>query len=251
MTITLVPYHADELLPSESFPLTGAQLTTITRDLPQGDIWKSLAFLYEPVAEEVAAQLRRGVTPRVVSGDCTVSEAVVAGVQRAGKDPSIVWFDAHGDVHTRASSASGYIGGMPLRQIVGADPELLADPLGVRPLSEDRVLLVGARDLDPPEVDYLASSQIGRCTVNELDASLLPEGPVIVHIDVDVVDSRHVPGLRFPVPDGCTPDELSAALRRLTATGRVVALDLACTWHDPEGDDNTARSQLLTDLLAP
>jgi arginase len=41
----------------------------------------------------------------------------------------------------------------------------------------ERVTLVGARDLDPPEVSYLAGAQIRRCEVDELDAAGLPGGP--------------------------------------------------------------------------
>jgi arginase family enzyme len=59
------------------------------------------------------------------------------------------WFDAHGDVQTLETTASGYLGGLPLRLLVGYRPELIATGLGLRPVPEHQVLLVGARDLDP------------------------------------------------------------------------------------------------------
>ena len=82
----------------------------------------------------------------------------MAGLQHAGLDPAIVWFDAHGDVQTLETTTSGYLGGLPLRLLMppGYRPGLICDRLGLRPVPEDRVVPAGARDLDPPEADYLA-----------------------------------------------------------------------------------------------
>ncbi|MFB4310683.1 arginase family protein [Actinomadura sp. GTD37] len=244
--ITLVPYHQDERMPDASFPLPGPAPVPITRDLPDGDVWQRLAALFEIVTAEVADQVAGGTRPTVVSGDCLTAEAVLAGLQRAGVDASIIWFDAHGDIHTAASSTSGYISGMPLRQILGADPGLLADRLGLRPLPEERAVLVDARDLDPAEAEFLASSKVRRCPVDDV---VLPDGPLLLHIDVDVIDENDLPGLKFPVAGGPSSDAVVASVRRIMATGRVAALDIACPWHPPAGDDTTVRARLLQDLL--
>ncbi|XRQ11825.1 arginase family protein [Actinomadura welshii] len=246
MTTTLVPYHQDERLPGSSFPLPGPDFIPVTRELPEGDVWTRLAALYELVAAEVADQVAGGTRPAVVSGDCLVAEAVLAGVQRAGVDASIVWFDAHGDIHSLESSTSGYIGGMPLRQIIGDDSGLLADRLGLRPLPQERAVLVDARDLDPAEAEFLAASEVRRCPVDDV---VLPDGPIILHIDVDVIDESDLPGMKFPVGGGPSYDAVLASVRRIMGTGRVAALDIACPWLPPEGDDNAVRARLLRDLL--
>ncbi|MER6814195.1 arginase family protein [Spirillospora sp. NPDC000708] len=247
MTITLVPYHQDERLPGTSFPLPEAEVVTVASELPGGDVWARIGALYERVAAEVAAQVADGGVPSVVSGDCLVSEAVLAGVQRAGVDASIVWFDAHGDVQTPETTTSGYIGGMPLRQILGDHPELLSSPLGLRPLPEDRAVLVDARDLDPAEAEFLASSRVRRCPVDDVD---LPDGPLVLHIDVDVIDKAELPGLRFPVGNGPSFDAVVAAVSRVKATGRLAALDIACPWHPAREGDDGIRARLLAALLA-
>ena len=115
--------------------------------------------MYDALADAVAGADR----PVVVSGGCNASVGVLAGLQRGGSDPAVVWFDAHGDVQTLETTASGYLGGIALRLLVGYRPELIADRLGLRPLAEDRVVLVDARDLDPPEAEYLAGAAIRRC----------------------------------------------------------------------------------------
>ena len=233
MSVIWVPYHLDEHLPDLDLVLGAGQ--EIAADLPDGDAWERLAVLYTAVAAAVAEAAVRGSVPVVVSGDCTTALGTMAGLQRGGVNAGIVWFDAHGDVQTLETTASGYLGGLPLRLLVGYRPELLADALGLWPVPEDRVLLVGARDLDPPEVAYLANARIRRCEVAGLDVANLPNGPLYVHIDLDVIDPAGVPGLRYPAPGGPGAQEVADALRMLLGTGRVAAVGLACTWHPGHG----------------
>lgn len=229
MTVLQVPYHLDEYLPDLDLVLTAEQV--ITAELPSGDPWARLAALYRPVADAVASAAGDGTCPVVVSGDCPTALGTMAGLQRAGIDAGIVWFDAHGDVQTLETTASGYLGGLPLRLLVGYRPELIAAGLGLRPVPEHRVVLVGARDLDPPETAYLADAPIGRAEVAGLDAAALPGGPLYVHIDLDVIDPGEAPGLRFPAPGGPAAADVAEALRTILATGRAAAVGIACTWH--------------------
>jgi arginase len=253
----VVPYHLDEQLAHLAVPLPeGAAVEEITTRLSEGDAWVRLSALYEVVAARVAAASRRGERCVVFSGDCTTSLGIVAGLQRGGVHPGVVWFDAHGDVQTPETTTSGYLGGMPLRLMMGYRPELLADRLGLHAVPEHEVLLVDARDLDPPEVDYLAEAPVGRAQVAEVVADVLPERPLYVHVDLDVVDPEALPGLRFPATDGPSLDAVVAALDRVLDTGRVAALGLGCTWWPGEdGEQASARARgalkpLLTNLLA-
>jgi arginase len=217
MTVLRVPYHLDEYLPDLDLPGWPAQ--TVTAELPPGDTWARLAVLFGRVADTVAGAAGAGTRPVVLSGDCTTALGTMAGLQRAGLDPGIVWFDAHGDVQTLETTASGYLGGLPVRLLAGYRPELIADALGLRPVAEHRIVLVGARDLDPPEVTYLAGAAIGRAEVTGLDQAVLPDGPLYVHVDLDVIDPAGLPGLRYPAPGGAGAADVAAALRLLLATG--------------------------------
>lgn len=171
----------------------------------------------------MAEQSHTGAVPAVVSGDCLVALATIAGVQRAGTDPGVVWFDAHAD--------------------------LLAEPLGLRPIACERAVLVDARSLDPAEVAYLAASGLARRAVDELDEAALPGGPIVLHVDVDVIDAGELPNLLFPASGGPSTDAVLRAVRRVLATGRVAAVDIACPWHPARDDRDVAtRTALLTAL---
>jgi arginase len=243
----LVPYHLDEYLPELGALLPDAD-AVVAGSLPGETPWARYAALHTRVAEALERLAGDGLPPDVVTADCLVATGTVLGLQRAGHDVGVVWFDGHGDVHTVDSSASGYPGGLSLRIVAGHRPPGWDMPADLRPVPEERLVLVGARDLDPPETEYLAGSRIRQATVPGLGAGDLPDGPLLLHVDVDVVDAAAVPGLRYPVIGGPTPDEVVAAARRVLATGRVVALEVAATWF-PVADPPGGR-RLLADLLA-
>lgn len=231
MTVALlVPFHLTERLDGLVPPFAHETLD------PPGP---GLVALHRAVADRVADGARV-----VVCGDCVAPLGVLAGLQRRGLDPGLVWLDAHGDANTEATTPSGYLGGMTLAKAVGWGDPGLAEGIGLTPLAEHRVLLAGARDLDPAERELLDGSGIARCELTDLDAAL-PDSPLLVHLDLDVVDPAELPGLRYPAPGGPSAAEVGAALARLSATGRVVAVSLACTWLPGAG----ARGAI--DIAAP
>jgi arginase len=249
VTTIRVPYHQDERLPDEDIPVR-PDVTVAPKGL-DGDVWRRMADVCAATAAAVSPVVVSGAVPVVFSGDCLVAGGTVAGVQAAGIDPAVVWFDAHGDVHTMQTSTSGYRGGLSVRVLNGVHRDLYADPIGLRPVAPERTVLVDARDLDPAEAEYLATSPTRRIAVSEVSERSVPTGPLVVHVDLDVIDGGELPGLRFPVPDGPAEDAVLAACERLFATGRVVALDVACPWHPATGADQQAsRTRLLARLTA-
>jgi len=251
VTIVFVPYHQDERLSAEQFPLpTGASVSTVAPQLPDGDRWQRIVALNDATADTVAATIQGGAMPTVVSGDCLSALGTVTGAQRAGVDPAVVWFDAHGDLHTVGSSTSGYLGGMALRSVLGDQPPQVAGGLGLRAIPQRRVLLVDARDLDPAEADYLAGADVRSCAVPDVDARTLPDGPLVLHVDLDVIDAAELPDLLFPVGGGPSRTAVLDAVRRVLATGRVAAFSIACPWRPVGDEENARRAALLAGILA-
>jgi arginase len=228
VTRIAVPYFLTRYQPDVDLAV---RLDVVLRpELLDGAGWAPLLPLYESVAVAVAEALEGGRRPAVLSGDCTVALGTVAGLQRAGLDPGIVWFDAHGDMQTMETTTSGFLGGMPLRILVGYRPELVAAPLGLRAVAEERVVLVDARDLDPPEVEYLRGSPMRRLALEDLTPDTLPSGPLYLHLDLDIVDPGELPEVRYPAPGGPSLAAVAESANRLLRTGQVVGLGIACTW---------------------
>jgi arginase len=219
----VVPYHHAEPLPKLADAFAADDGVIVSK----GPAGAMIVRLYDQVAARVAASDAAVV---VASGDCTTSLAIVAGLQRRGVSPGVIWLDAHGDFHTPRTTRSGYFGGMALAMLVGRAGASLAQPIGLHAIAEDACMLAGARDLDPAERDALDASAVRRVDdVAALAHAALPPSPWYVHLDVDVIDPSELPSLRFPAPGGPSAKIVAAALRALASRGTIAALGLACT----------------------
>jgi arginase family enzyme len=189
-----------------------------------------------------------------VGGDCGVELAPVeAAHRRYGGQLAVVWFDAHGDLNTPASSPSGAFHGMVLRTLLGDGP---AELLPSRALSPGQVVLAGVRALDPGEDDYVQRHGIRWLSVAELaDPSPLIEAiaatgadTVYVHIDLDVLDPRSFAAVGTPEPDGLSPDRLAASVAALARHFSVAGLGI--TEYEPaEPTDQTLLDSLIPTLV--
>jgi arginase len=222
------PWHLDEHI--ADFPVPVGAAAAIGPPLPDGAVPGRVTVLHRAVADAVAGAAR----PLLLSGDCLAGLAMAAGLQRRHREFAVVWLDAHGDFNTPAITVSGYLAGMSLALLTGRAPELFADPLGLRPVPEHNIVLADARDLDPAERDALAASQVRHipATASAFRAALagLRGLPVYLHVDVDIMDSTEVSGLRFPSGPGPTLSDIEKCLTAITASADLVAACLACAW---------------------
>jgi arginase len=110
---------------------------------------------------------------------------------------------------------------------------------------EERVVLVGARDLDPAEEEVLRTSDIslvrGGAGASVLGGLAWPldqvarECPrVYVHLDCDVLDTSVGRANRFACPGGLSADELAAAMRMVRE--RFVVAGMGVSAYDPAFD---------------
>ncbi len=214
-------------------------------ELPHAPPQERMGVLYRDLAGLVA----REDDPVVIAGDCVVAIGVLAGLQARGIDPTLLWFDAHGDFHTWETTASGFLGGMPLAMVTGRGEQTIVEAAGMTPLSDERVVLVDARDLDPGEEEAVASSAMRVVAVEEA-GSLNLSGPLYVHVDVDIVDPDDLPGVNYPVPGGPSLVEMHSAMECLAATGQVVAFSISSWNPDLAGAERGATAGLsLADVF--
>jgi arginase len=236
--LIVTPWHLDEHIPA--FPVPASATEIISPARPAGPVPARMTLLHQAVAGAVAQTAR----PLVLSGDCPTAVGVVAGLQRRHRDVAVVWLDAHGDFNTPGITTSGYLGGMALAMLTGRTPELVADTLGLRPVADTHAVLAGARDLDPAERDALTASQVRRVPADPaaIIAALDELGglPVYLHLDIDVVDSAQLPGLRFPSGPGPSLTRIEECLGAVCTAADVAAAGIACAWlPDRVGDPAT------------
>ncbi|WP_221585768.1 arginase family protein [Microbacterium sp. G2-8] len=159
----------------------------------------------------------------VVGGDCGVALPAISHV--AGDDLAVVWFDAHGDLHSPASSPSGAFAGMALRGILGECATGLALPRGA--VTADRVVLAGVRALDDEEHAFATREGIrhlGRETTGaQIAQAVVDTGAkrVYIHVDLDVLDPAHMTGVADAQPFGL---EAAALIDAIAAIRSVLPL---------------------------
>jgi arginase len=69
---------------------------------------------------------RDGAFALVLEGNCTHALGPLGGIAATGAVPGVVWFDAHGDMNTMATTTSGMWGGHALRRRAGLGSGRLA-----------------------------------------------------------------------------------------------------------------------------
>lgn len=243
----LTPYFLDETRPGLD-DLAEAAWQENRPVLKPGEKQERMITLYKPLAKFIADSLQQGNRPVSVAGDCCTSIGVLAGLQEAGVTPTLIWFDAHGDFNTWETSPSGFLGGMPLAMAVGLGEQTMLEGLGSQPFSQTNVILTDARDLDPGERKLVEESDITHLPdITDLLNYSLPDGPLYIHFDTDIVDPAEVPAMNYPAPGGPSAETVRQVFRHLASTGNVAAVSLS-SWN-PNLDENGRSRIICMDLL--
>ena len=218
--------------------------------------------LHRRIAEGVAAARAGGRLPIVLSGNCnTAAVGTLAGLSPGGP-AGVVWFDAHGDLNTPDTSPSGFFDGMAISVAMGRAWRPLTSTLpGFQPLDDRNLIHVGARDLDPRELDVIESSPMARIQVEDLrrnGAEAALEGAlreisgrvdqVYIHMDLDVLDPSELKANDYAAPGGLTVAEMVDVVRATARHLRIAGAGL--TAYDPDQDPEGRGLGIAERLLA-
>ena len=181
--------------------------------------------------------------PVVFASDCTSCLGMVKGLE--SHQPAILWYDSHGDFNTPETSPSGFLGGMPLAAMVGRGNQHLMEGVELDLVSESDVIVTDVRNLDPEEGEMLRSSEVTIYEdVNDLLTATLPDKPIYVHFDTDVVDSAELPAMSYPEPGGPSIAESAKTLKHVIENNKVVGI-LFSLWNPTlAGADKTMAGTL-------
>ncbi len=196
--------------------------------LPEAQVIDRIAPLHAALACYVEDIISDGNLPVSIAGDCCTALGVLAGLKWSGIDPTLIWFDAHGDFNTWETSPSGFLGGMPLAMLAGLGDQTILDFLEIDPHPQDQIILTDGRDLDPGEKKLVAGSEI----IHLKDPAALleypiPDRPLWVHFDTDIVNPEEVPAQNYPAPGGPGKEQLAQIFQHLSDTGKIRAVSLS------------------------
>ncbi|HEY5425097.1 MAG TPA: arginase [Candidatus Tumulicola sp.] len=213
---------------------------------------------YLRVIQDVCAQLstvvetavRDGGTPVVLGGDHSIAMGTLAGLGRAyGKPPGLVWIDAHADINSPQSSASGNVHGMPL---------WFALQNGFAEAAH--TVQVGLRDVDPGEKRMLRELGVKAFSMTDVDklgmvhvmerATAIAGGdgrPIHVSFDMDGIDPSEAPGTGTPVKGGLSYREAHLLMEMLHESGRLGSIEMVEI--NPILDQRNQTAILAVDLI--
>lgn len=198
----------------------------------------------EAVSEAVELAMHSGHIPITIGGDHSLAIGSIAGIssyyRKLNQDFGLVWFDAHGDINTPDTSASGNVHGMPLAVSLGQGDPRLVNLNGFTPkVPGKRTALIGIRDLDPPERDLINQLGVTPFTIRDIDhlglgrVTDLALGSVgsdvaglHVSFDIDVMDPDVAPGVSTPARGGLEYRESHLALTLLAESTLVRSIDI-------------------------
>ena len=172
---------------------------------------ETLAMQTLAVASDLPAR------PLVLGGCCCSHVGAVEGLAARHGHVAVLWLDAHGDLNTPETSPSGNEWGMPLRTLLDRGTLAAAD-----------VALWGARNLDPPEEEFIAAAGIG----DDPDALLTRADAVYVALDCDVFDPDQV-AVFMPEPGGPLLAEVEQLLARVRDSGKLMGVGFTGLAPDP------------------
>jgi arginase len=217
------------------------------------------------VADAVARALAEGRVPIVLGGDCTVTLGVMAGLQRHDPGAGLLYFDGDADLATPQTTGSGVLDAMGVAHLLGLADNPLAR-LGPRwpMLADTRLVLFGYDETDPethqvsvlndhPGLARFPDRQVRAdpqgCAARALAAISAAADAIVVHFDVDAVDSRDLPLANFPHYGTGVP--LAVAAEVLTVCYRASQFRAAVlTEVNPSYEPSGAALARYTDAVA-
>lgn len=193
------------------------------------EIFKQLGRSKELISQE------QPETIFTVGGGCDADVAPITYLNNKTQgDMTVLWFDAHGDLNTPESSASKCFYGMPLRALLGEGDEAIVK-LAYPYLLPSQLIMIGIRDLDEAEKEYITGQGISVLEVEDIEQgtdsvikAVKTKGHqnIYIHIDLDVLDFEEFPHVPVPSPAGVKINTFERLLKKLDQEFKIIGLGL-------------------------
>ncbi len=210
--------------------------------------------LMRMLSSAVDDAVKSGRFPIVLAGNCNTAVGTIAGL--GAQSTGVAWFDAHADFNTPETTASGFLDGTAVAIITGRCwTQLAATVPGFEPVPDDRVCLIGARDIDSLEGGLLDQSAVEVIEPRKLRADLSSGlasikqrvREIYVHLDLDVLDAEVATANSYAVAGGLSIDDVEYALSHIGKEFSIAGLTLSA--YDPSADTDGAAATAAIRLI--
>lgn len=214
------------------------------------------------VAGKVEAAIRAGRKAVVLGGDHSINLGAFAGAS-AAVDGNIgqIYLDAHGDMNTDETTASGNLHGMNLAADMGIGaPELVNLHREGAKMATGNLVHIGGSDWDQPELELVEREHLTVFTLFDLLTKGLGQLiPLIddlrdrvpniwVSMDLDSIDQVYAPGAGMPNAKGLTYREIATIAEYIGQHCNVIGMDVV--EYNPLQDEHNKTAELGIELIA-
>lgn len=228
------------------------EITMPEHDLKNLKNLNSVIATCQQIAEEGYAALKRGETPLFIAGDHSSVMGTISASSAFHGELGLIWIDAHPDINTDKTTTTGNIHGMPVAALLGmGEPKLTSILTPEVKLKPENIVMLGLRDIDPPELEFLKQLNIKYYTFDDIEKTGLENcmdesieylshlSNVHISFDIDAMDPGIMPGVSVPVPGGFDQDESLYVMARLMQSLPVVSYDIVEFNAEHDVDDLT------------
>ena len=191
----------------------------------------TLDNIQQLLSDQVFELLQKNTFPILIGGGHDIAYGHYNGIKKhllsKNKRPSIgiINFDAHFDLR---SDGDGSNSGTPFFQIANENEPFHYLCLGIRKDANDKSLFETASELN---VTYVLQNTFRIQFVKEINtwirAFMDKVDHIYVTIDLDGFSSAYATGVSAPSPLGFSPDVVLESLETITASGKLISLDIA------------------------
>lgn len=208
------------------------------------------------LSKALCDELEKGKFPIVLGGDCSILIGCLLGLRKLGRY-GLFFIDGHSDFYQPEGSSTGEVADMELAFVSGRGPEILSDIDGLKPLVQEKDIIVfgyrdfeesvryGSQDVKKTSMNVFDISRIRILNLNETISLALSNIHVCeelsgfwIHLDADVLDDKIMPAVDYRQNNnGLEFSELSLILSRLIESKEAVGMSI-CIFNpslDPVG----------------
>ncbi len=194
----------------------------------------------------------------LLGGDHSTSIGSMFATKKLEPNAAILYIDAHPDSNTPDSSPSGNMHGMSLSTVLG---DSLYTDYGFTKYKYNEAIILGAKDIDQYEQNYIKEKSIKMFTVSNVTESGIGEimtqvldhikgRPLHISLDIDSIDVSEAPGTGIINKGGLSYREIKYITEKLSSAN-ICSIDIMEINPQKDVDNKTINLgiELILNLL--